>query len=126
MTTWNRERRLTLLPPVGEGVKDTIPQPVGGISALAWALTPLSGTSAVNIRTVRPNRILLSGARCIARWPRILLSPSTVPLVLWKSSIHHPWPLNQIRACRLETLKSGHRSTSRDEIFFPERPTRTG
>ncbi len=117
---------MRLLPPQGEGVKGIIPQSADGLSALAWALSPLSGASTVNIRTVCPNRIVAPGARRMARWPRMLLAPSIVPLALWRSSIHHPSPSHQIRACRLETLLSGHRSTSRDEVFFPERPTRSG
>src|SRR5712692_7570226 len=112
--------------PLHLGVKGTALQSVGGTSALAWALAPLSGASAVSRRTVRPNRMVVPGARRRARWPRILLAPSMVPLVLRRSSIHHPSPSNQSRACRLETLVSGQRSTSRDEGFFPERPTRTG
>ena len=116
-----------ILPPArGRRRKGITPQSADGPTALAWTLSPLSGAGAVNIRTVCPNRMVVPGVRRIARWPRMSLAPSTVPLALRRSSILHPSPSNQIMACRLDTLLSGHRSTSRDEAFLPERPTRNG
>ena len=101
-------------------------QPAYEPSALVWTLFSISDSSAVSLRRVHPNRMVVPGARCMARCPRISLSSSKVPLVLRRSSIHHPSPSNQIRACRLDTAVSGHKSIARDEVFFPERPTKAG
>jgi hypothetical protein len=95
-------------------------------SARAGTLFPFSDPSVVSLSRVHPNCMVVPGARCMARWPRISLLSSKVPVALRRSSIYHPCPSNQIRACRLDTAVSGHRSTSRDEVFFPERPTRAG
>jgi hypothetical protein len=46
-----------------EGVKSIPSQSVDGLSALAWALSPLSGAGTVNLRTVCPNCIVAPGPK---------------------------------------------------------------